>query len=66
MSMAIIKPPKPFDVDQHILAMWLLYGSRPRNAEPDETGAFYIGDCGSDLPNKNWQRLTPYSLAKPE
>ena len=29
-----------------VLAMFLLWASRPRSAEPDETGAYFIGDVG--------------------
>ena len=53
-----------FDPDQHVFAMFLLYATRPSNAEPDETGAYFIGDCGN-MPEKNWARLIgPYSPAQ--
>ena len=58
---AIIKPPR-FDVDKHILAMWLLYGSRPRNPEPEPDGSYYIGDVGeARLQEQRLLRDTPYS-----
>ncbi len=61
---AIIKPQKLLD-DQHILAMWLLYGSRPRNPEPDETGAYFIGEVGeARLQDQRIERDTPFSVCK--
>jgi hypothetical protein len=57
--------PRSFDVDAHILAMWLLYGSRPRNAEPDETGAYYIGNVEEPgLQHQHMERETPYSVCR--
>jgi hypothetical protein len=60
---AIIKLLKPFDVDQHILAMYLMFcrapGRKTGPGEPVDLGE--IGDCRE----KNWNRLTPYSPAKP-
>jgi hypothetical protein len=59
------KLPK-FNPDQHVLAMFLLYASRPRDGEPDETGRYFIGECG-DVPEKNWARpIGPYSSAQPK
>jgi hypothetical protein len=52
------------DVEAHILAMWLLFCSRPKKAEPEPDGSYLIGDVGS-APEKTWERLTPYSLAVP-
>jgi len=53
-----------FDPDRHVLAMFLLYASRPRNAEPDETGAYFIGDVG-DAPERTFERWCSYSVAEP-
>jgi len=54
-----------FDPDQHVLAMFLLYATRPGNAEPDETGAYFIGTV-ENAPQKSWARpIGPYSLAQP-
>jgi hypothetical protein len=59
---AIVKPRKPFDVDQYILAMWLLYGSRPRNPEPESDGSYFIGDVReARLQEQRLLRDTPYS-----
>jgi hypothetical protein len=53
-----------FEPDKHVLAMFLLWASRPSNAEPDETGRYFIGDCGT-VPEKNWERpIGPYSAAQ--
>jgi hypothetical protein len=64
MKIIRVEPKFEFDPDRYILAMWLIYRSRPSTAEPDETGAYYVGDCGN-VPEKNWTRLTPYSPAEP-
>jgi hypothetical protein len=60
---SIIKP-KRIDVDAQILAMYLLYATRPGNAEPDDTGRYFIGDV-EDAPERTFQRWSPYSLAEP-
>jgi len=52
------------DFNRFVLGMFLLYATRPRDAEPDETGAYFIGEC-SNVPQKNWTRpLGPYSPAQ--
>jgi hypothetical protein len=60
---AIIRQPRKFDVDQHILAMWIRFLIAPSTAtapgEPVD-----LGEIGK-APEKNFERLTPYSLAKP-
>lgn len=50
--------------DHHVLAMFLLWASRPRSAEPDETGRYFIGECG-DVPEQTFERWSPYSVAEP-
>jgi len=52
------------DFEAHILAMFILYASRPRKREPDETGAYFIGNVGEAL-ERNFQRWCPYSPAEP-
>jgi hypothetical protein len=52
------------DVDSLLLAYWLMWASRPRDPNPDETGAYFIGDCG-DVPERTFQRWCPYSVAEP-
>jgi len=53
-----------FDPDQHVLAMYLLYATRPGNAEPDETGRYFIGTV-ENAPEKTWTRpIGPYSPAQ--
>ena len=48
----------------YVLAMFLLWASRPCKEKPDETGAYFIGDVGGSVPEQSWKRLTPYSLAE--
>jgi len=53
------------DFETHILAMFLLYASRPRKAEPDESGSYFIGDVGNArLNDQRLSRETPYSICK--
>ncbi len=49
--------------ERMILAYFLLWSSRPRDAKPDETGAYFIGEV-SGAPEKSWSRMTPYSVAE--
>ncbi len=53
-----------FDPEQRMLAMFRLYATRSQQPEPDETGAYFIGDVG-DAPEKTWARpIGPYSVAE--
>ncbi len=54
--------PRP-DIDGLLLAHWLMFCRCQRCVEPDVDGCFDLGDIGSAR-EKNWERLTPYSLAK--
>ena len=58
-------PTPPPSVDALILAYWLMFCRAPRKAQPDETGAYSLGEIGADV-EKNWSRLTPYSIARRE
>jgi len=50
--------------DQFVWAMWLMYCRAPgRKTVPGEV--VDLGELGS-VPEKNWMRLTPYSLAQVE
>src|SRR5260370_2472865 len=63
MMDTITKYAKPFDVDQHILAYWLMFCRAPsRKTGPGEP--VDLGEIGS-IQEKNWERLTPYSPAEP-
>jgi len=54
--------PRPFDIDAFIWAMFLLYGSRPRNPGPEPDGSYFIGDVGeARLQEQRLIRDTPYS-----
>ena len=63
MKTAIVKYEPPPDLDTFLVAMFLIFARAPRRAEPDVDGCFDLGDIGSAR-GKNWERLTPYSLAK--
>jgi hypothetical protein len=51
--------------DAHITAMWLLFCKAPKKATPDVDGSFSLGEIGG-APEKQWTRLTPYSIARKE
>lgn len=53
------------DFDAFLLAMWLMFARAPRQATPDVDGSYSLGEIGT-VPEKQWTRLTPYSLAKHE
>jgi hypothetical protein len=55
----------PPNVDPLILAYWLTLCRAPRKAEPDADGSYSLGEVGMDV-EKNWQRWSPYALAKPK
>lgn len=63
VSTAIIKYERQPDIDAFLWAMWLMYCRAPRKATPDLDGHFDLGEIGAD-DEKNWERLTPYSLAQ--
>jgi len=56
----LVPPP---DVDSLMLAYWLMFFRAPRRAEPDVDGSYSLGEIGTDV-EKNWSRLTPYSIAR--
>jgi hypothetical protein len=40
---AIVKyPPRKFDPEAHVLAMFLMFARAPRTPDPDENGVFVI------------------------
>jgi hypothetical protein len=60
---AIVKyVPKP-ETDAFILAMFLLWASRPSKQSSEPDGSYFMGDVG-EAREKNWERLTPYSPAR--
>lgn len=62
---AIIKPLKPVDVDQRILAMWLMSCSAPKKAEPEPDGSYSLGEIGDvGLQEQRLLRDTPYSTCR--
>jgi hypothetical protein len=66
MDLVKYQPPAtPPSLDSLLLAYWLMYCRAPRRAEPDVDGSYSIGEIGTDV-EKNWSRLTPYSIARKE
>lgn len=67
MTLALATIPKSNpkrDYDAFLTAMFLMFARAPRNPNPDLDGSFNLGEIGQDR-EKEWERLTPYSLAKP-
>jgi hypothetical protein len=50
------------EFDIHVVVMFLVWASRPKNPDPQLDGRYFIGEVG-DAPEKNWERPTPYSPA---
>ena len=65
MTLALVpvnKSQRPPDPDATVLAYWLLYCRAPgRATAPGET--VDLGEIGS-APEKDFERLTPYSIAR--
>ena len=59
------KPVPPPDVDSLMLAYFLMFARAPRKETPDVDGSYSLGEIGADV-EKNWSRLTPYSVARRE
>lgn len=64
-TMQIVKhKPKPsFDEEAFLTAMFLMFARTPRNPLPDSEGFYVLGEIGA-APEKDWTRLTPYSIAR--
>jgi hypothetical protein len=66
VTTAIVKyPPRKFDPEAHVLAMFLMFARAPRKAVPEVDGFYSLGEIGADR-EKQWTRLTPYSIARRE
>ena len=61
---AIVKyPPRKFDPEVHVLAMFLMFARAPRTPGPDENGVFGLGEIGKvRLVDQRLERETPYSV----
>jgi hypothetical protein len=59
------KSRKSPDVDALIQAYWLMFLRAPRAPDPDPDGFYDLKEIGS-APEKNWERLCPYSLVQPK
>lgn len=59
---AIVRRERGYDWrEQYMFAMYLLWATRPKQAAPDDSGAYYIGDCG-ECREGLLDRPTPYSI----
>jgi len=65
MSTAIVKYERKPEPDGFIVAMFLLWASRPGKRDSETDGSYFIGEVG-EVPEKNWARpIGPYSIARP-
>ena len=59
------QPEPPSEFDRFVLAMFILYGTRPCDPKPDETGAYFIGEVGkARLDDQRLHRDAPYSTCR--
>jgi hypothetical protein len=66
VTTAIVKYPPPrrqFNPEAYMLMMFLMYARAPRKAAPEVDGFYSLGEIGADR-EKQWTRLTPYSIAR--
>jgi hypothetical protein len=59
---AVKSQPRP-DIDALIYAYYLMFARAPRTPDPDPEGFYSLGEIGQNG-EKDWERLTPYSLAR--
>lgn len=52
-------------LDEKVAAYWQLFLLQNASPKPDPDGSFFLGEVGS-APEKNWTKVTPYSLAQPK
>ena len=64
-SLALSNTAKKTTPDPFLLAMWLMYCRTPKQEKPDLDGSYSLGEIGT-APEKEWTRLTPYSIARKE
>ncbi len=57
------KSQRPPDLDSLLLAYFLMFARCPRTPNPDLDGMYSLGEIGS-APEKDFERLTPYSIAR--
>jgi len=63
MDLVKYQPPTPPPrVDSLLLAYFLMFARAPRKETPEVDGSYSLGEIGADA-EKNWSRLTPYSIA---
>lgn len=65
MTTAIVNTPpwRQFNPEAYMLLMFLMYARAPRKAAPEVDGFYSLGEIGADR-EKQWTRLTPYSIAR--
>lgn len=56
--------PRP-EIDPFLWSMFLMYARAPKAAAPSPDGFFSLGEIGT-APEKDWTRMTPYSIARRE
>ncbi len=61
LALARVQPPA--DPDIFIAAMWMIFCCAPRKVKPEIDGSYWLGEIGQDR-EKDWERLTPYSIAR--
>ena len=65
VSQLIKFQPKFDPAEAYVAAMFVMWARAPRQERPDLDGFYELGEIG-EAPEKEWTRLTPYSIAKRE
>jgi len=53
------------DHERFLLAMWLIFATRPGKAEPEEDGSFFVGEINdARITDQRLRRVTPYSTCE--
>ena len=47
----------------YMFSLFLIFATRPTKESAEIDGSYFIGDVGT-AKEKDWERLTPYSLAQ--
>jgi hypothetical protein len=65
MALVRYEPPRTFDPEGFLLAMFLMFARAPRKAEPELDGAFDLGEVGQvAFEDQKLLRETPYSVCR--
>ena len=61
---AIVKYEAPRDwCREYYERLFMMFLTRNAHPAPEPDGSFYVGPIEEEVPEKNWSRPTPYSLA---